>query len=121
VNKIFLYLSMAFCVLLLSAGCKTSHKTAVIQKTPEPEVVVVKGKTLGKVSHQFKAGGCSSVLIVDQQGENKPLTLIPMAPIPEKLDAEGTELYFDYHLLKRRNPDGCTTGIPAEISNISKK
>jgi hypothetical protein len=75
-------------------------------------------KTTGKVSHAYKKSGCSTVIVVDSQ---PCLILIPKAKLPKALDKDGMLISFNYRKLKMPNPKGCVKGIPAEISNASKK
>jgi len=79
---------------------------------------LTKGATLGKVSHKYKASGCSPVIIVPGDPE---MVIIPKDKLDGKFDKDGLEIYFDYHPLKMANPPGCTTGIPAEVTNVCKK
>ncbi len=73
----------------------------------------------GKVSHQFKAKGCASVIIIKQvEGD---IILIPKTPLPKALDKNNLEIKFDYRILRMPNPKGCEKGQPAEITNCSKK
>ena len=41
--------------------------------------------------------------------------------LADDMDKDGLNIYFDYQPLKMKNPEGCNVGIPAEITNISKK
>ena len=106
--------------LLISTSCKTKQNTtSKVNNIPQ---VISKNQTIGIVSHKFRATGCSTVIILTKRVNDKePATIIPVEKIPESFDIDGLEIYFDYHLLKMRNPDGCNEGIPAEIINISKK
>lgn len=76
-------------------------------------------KTIGKVSHQYRADGCSTVVIVIK-GETA-ITLIPIEKLPEAFDVDGLEISFTYHTLKIQQPKGCTKGIPASFKDIAKK
>jgi hypothetical protein len=83
--------------------------------------VVPAGTTLGKVSHQYRETGCSTVILVNSENQDKPLTLIPRDTLSPEFDIDGLEILFNYRTLKMPNPKGCTVGIPAEITDISKK
>ena len=118
-------------LLMFSASCKCKEKTPPTQQTQQTQQTQttkeikmqapVDNKTLGKVSFQNKATGCSAVIIVKTEDATKPLILIPKDALPTEFDKDGVEIYFDYRLLKMPNPKGCNEGIPAELTNISKK
>jgi len=112
-----IYISIIATVLALSQACKTKQQAGI---TPAGAAQTTEApKTMGKVSHQYRESGCATVIIV-QNGE-EPLTLIPKEPLPAVLDVDGMKITFDYRLLRMPNPKGCATGIPAEITNVSKK
>ena len=98
-------------VSLFSFGCATKHA----------EVIVPKGATLGKVSHQYRATGCATVVIVKQEDVSDPITLIPRDTLAPAFDMDGLEIWFNYRPLKMRNPAGCKVGMPAELTDITKK
>jgi hypothetical protein len=75
--------------------------------------------TIGKVSHQYKATGCETVVVVRLESDEL-LTLIPKDKLNE-FDVDGLEIKFNYRTLKMPTPAGCKVGIPAELKNISKK
>ncbi len=115
-------------LLMFAASCKCKEKTPPTQQTQQTQPIKevkmqapVDNKTLGKVSFQNKATGCSAVIIVKTEDASKPLILIPKDALPTEFDKDGIEIYFDYRLLKMPNPKGCNEGIPAELTNISKK
>lgn len=95
-------------------ACKTK-KNAVVSTS----VVATSGTIIGKVSHQYKAGGCATVIIVAQ--EEGELVLIPKDKLSKEFDVDGLEIRFNYHPLKMPQPAGCEKGIPAEITDVSKK
>jgi hypothetical protein len=49
------------------------------------------------------------------------VTLIPKDKLASEYDMDGLEITFNYHPLKMPNPAGCTVGMPAEITDLSKK
>jgi hypothetical protein len=49
------------------------------------------------------------------------LTLIPKDKLPSEMDVDGLEVKFNYRTLRMAQPEGCTTGQPAEITDLSKK
>ena len=101
-------------------SCKTK-KPSTQQNSQSTEQTPVKPKTLGKVSHQYRVTGCNTVVIVNAENNENPLVLIPKDTLAKEFDKDGLEIYFEYRLLKIKNPAGCSHGIPALISNISKK
>ncbi len=123
-KKIFLLLAI---IGVVSCSCKTKQKAAKNDTTTATATVtttnttstVTKGTTLGKVSHQYRATGCSTVIIVTDPVNTT--TLIPKDTLSSEFDVDGLEIYFNYRPLKMPNPKGCSVGIPALISNISKK
>lgn len=103
--------------LFIIPGCRTKEKT--MQQTMVN--IAPAGTTLGKVSHQYRESGCNTVIIVNLENQDKPLTLIPRDTLSAEFDVDGLEILFNYRKLKMPNPKGCSIGIPAEITDISKK
>jgi len=134
VFRLSLFSLLAICISIFSS-CKpkqkdiaSSAKSEQTTKTepainPVPGVVnepsAVTGKTIGKVSHEYRATGCSTVIVV--VGATKPLILIPKNKLSADIDVDGLEITFNYRTLKMPQPAGCTKGIPAELSDIAKK
>ena len=112
-------------IVLSIVACKTKRMTeATVAATPKVEMKeqdLEAPKTTGKVSHQYKATGCATVVIIKIEGEENPGILIPSTKLPDGLDVDGKEIMFDYRTLKMPNPPGCTVGIPAELTNIKSK
>lgn len=109
-------------VALVSACKSKKAATATTAATSTATAVSAStalGLTVGKVSHQYRAGGCATVIVFSKEGSE--MTLIPKDKLPTTLDVDGLEINFNYHLLKMPNPAGCTVGMPAEITDISKK
>jgi hypothetical protein len=99
-------------IFLSLFACKTSSNTSSTSAADA-------NKSIGKISHQYRATGCSTVVITKTvDGE---LTLIPNVKIESKFDKDGLEIYFNYHTLRMPQPAGCTAGIPAEITDIKLK
>ena len=112
---------MKFTLLLFSAltaglvSCKTkqpAETTTVNSSTMEQ----TSSQTIGKVSHQYSATGCPTVVIV-KKGEDV-ITLIPKDKLPAAIDVDGLEISFDYLPLRMPNPMGCSAGFPASLTNI---
>ena len=76
-------------------------------------------KHFGKVSHQYKTKGCSTVIIIKRTDGD--IILIPKTPLPKALDKNNLEIKFDYRVLRIPNPKGCEKGQPAEITNCSRR
>lgn len=115
--KQFFLLGAILCVV--NIACKTKHE---VSKSNTTEIATPKGASFGKVSHQYRAGGCATVVLVYENNNlNGKLVIIPMNPLPQGIDVDGLEIYFDYRTLKMPNPNGCSVGIPAELKNVSKK
>ncbi len=105
-------------VVLLSFLIFTSCKTQP-SKTDSTQIADA-SKTIGIVSHKYNVTGCATVIIVNQTNEEE-LVLIPSKPLEKNIDADGLEINFNYRMLKMPNPKGCNVGVPAEITNVSKK
>ncbi|HEY0029271.1 MAG TPA: hypothetical protein VGC65_00820 [Bacteroidia bacterium] len=78
------------------------------------------GAHAGKVSHKYRAGGCETVIVILAHDDIAEITLIPKDKLNKDIDVDGQTILFDYHPLKMPQPEGCTVGIPAEITNITK-
>jgi hypothetical protein len=107
-------------ITLLTSSCKPKKSTAVTS-TPSQTTPIAnqKPKTTGKVSHEFSATGCGTVVIVPNATGGDPMILIP-SPQLGAFDVEGQEISFHYHPLKMKNPAGCMKGFPAELTDITK-
>jgi hypothetical protein len=117
------YILISFLSACLFLSCKPK-KEATATAASDPTAAQVSpsatGTTMGTVSHKYKATGCSTVIIVKQE-EGDDLTLIPKDKLAKEYDMDGMTLMFNYHTLRMPQPEGCTVGIPAEFSDISKK
>ncbi len=112
-----LILSIAVSV---SVACKTKKATSESSSTEMKQTTEQSSpKTIGKVSHQYRATGCATVVII--KTADNTITLIPKDKLPDNLDVDGIEISFDYHLLKMHNPVGCNAGIPAALTNIKAR
>jgi hypothetical protein len=122
--KITIVLVLTITGLQVVSSCKPKQKVVdqkvAEQKPPiETNVQPVKAKTIGKVSHQYRATGCATVIVV-KRGEEE-LVLIPKDTLTNKLDVDGLEITFNYRTLKMPQPQGCMKGIPAALTDIEKK
>ena len=112
-------------ITVLMFSCKTKHQTPTTTQVQSETVDAWAGsttknpKTHGKVSHEYRATGCKTVLVVKTDDAANPLVLIPISPLPAEFDKDGVTLYFNYRLSRMKNPEGCTKGIPAEVTEIS--
>jgi hypothetical protein len=111
-NLFILVLFVAF-----GAACKSKKAADSSASTTTSEKAI--GNTMGTVSHKYKATGCNTVIIVKQ--EDGELTLIPKDKLDKEFDVDDKVIMFNYHTLKMPQPEGCSVGIPAEITDISKK
>jgi hypothetical protein len=112
--RLFLLISV-FCIFIIPA-CQVKHRSAKQVDVAE----IPSGKTLGIVSHKYRDTGCATVIIVKKDGQ-EDLTLIPKDTLQKEIDVDGLEIFFNYRLLKMKNPAGCNTGTPALLTDISKK
>ncbi len=111
------------CSIFFISSCRSPKdaavKTAPVISAPDPEQPSAAAKTVGKVSHHYSAGGCACVIIISDPA--KPSILIPKNKLPDNLDVDGLEISFNYHTLKMKQPAGCAQGIPADLTDITKK
>jgi hypothetical protein len=115
-SPLFLFATIA----LLTLSCKPKKATASTSvQTQTAAATNEKPKTTGKVSHEFAATGCGTVVIV-QNLSGEPMILIP-SPKLGAFDVEGQEISFHYRPLKMKNPAGCMKGFPAELTDITLK
>lgn len=117
-----LVLLLSICITV-STGCKSKKEagSAKAKTTSEQTQTPSTPKTIGKVSHQYRSTGCATVIIIKLEGQENPLTLIPKDKLSSEFDVDGMELSFNYHTLKMPQPAGCNVGIPAELTEITKK
>jgi hypothetical protein len=119
----------------VTTGCKTKKKAAVSSTqastpgNPDTAVAVqtnttassgVQGVHAGKVSHKYRASGCETVIVIQPVEGTEEITLIPKDKLNKDIDVDGQTITFDYQPLKIPQPAGCATGLPAEITNITK-
>ena len=108
-------------IFSIAIGCKSKKSTNAVPANTATEQTPKPAKTLGKVSHQFRATGCATVIVVTRTGQEEPLILIPKDSLPSELDVDGKEIYFNYRTLKIHQPQGCSKGIPAEVTGVERK
>jgi hypothetical protein len=116
------YIFFLLITSLAATSCKSKKETtasAASTSTPAAMTSRTDGNTTGKVSHQYRAGGCATVIVFNNEGTE--MTLIPKDKLPAEFDVNMMEIKFNYHTLKMANPAGCNVGIPAEITEITKK
>jgi NADPH-dependent curcumin reductase CurA len=109
---------MKWLILLIAVSFLTftSCKCCKSHKSKQTEVAAAAGAHTGTVSHQYRATGCKTVIIVD--GDER-VTIIPVEGLPESMDVDGTKISFDYTTLRMPQPEGCNTGLPASLTNVS--
>lgn len=112
------YIFLSTICLFFAVSCSSNKKTST--STAVKEDVPVNSKTTGKISHQYSATGCSTVVIVPSSVLDAPILLIPKDKLPADLDKDGLEISFNYRTLRMPNPPGCNVGIPAEIKDVTK-
>jgi hypothetical protein len=113
-------------LIVLDAGCrhtntgqdKNSVQVVPVDSSQQLNSIEKETKTKGKVSHRYAANGCAVVIDV-RTNTGEEMVLIPKTPLENKFDKEGLELYFNYHPVKMRQPAGCDSGMPAEITDIT--
>lgn len=96
----------------------TSNGSATMETGTTTTLATTEGAHVGKVSHKYRAGGCETVIIIPL--ETGDITLIPKDKLSKDVDVDGQKISFDYLPLKMPQPAGCTVGMPAEITNITK-
>ena len=98
----------------------TSTATSTNTNTSTSATGDNQGVNVGKVSHKYKSTGCETVVIIAAHDDVAEVTLIPKDKLSKDVDMDGQLIRFDYHPLKMAQPAGCTVGMPAEITNITK-
>lgn len=109
---IFIIITLTFAIL----ACRPKQQTTATVIAEKQ--VCEKPKATGKVSHQYQAMGCETVIIIEN--EENPIILIPKSKLNE-YDIDGLEICFSYRALRMPNPTGCMKGMPAEITEIVKR
>lgn len=112
-----IFILTVFISVSAGAGCKCKKESST---TVASSSAVAAGGTVGKVSHQYRSTGCETVIIIPAAGDAGEITLIPKDKLSTDMDVDGMMLSFDYHTLKMPQPAGCSVGMPAELTNISK-
>jgi hypothetical protein len=108
-------------IIITGLSCKTkpqSQTQSADVKTGSTKTVT---KTQGKVSHEYRSTGCNTVVIVKTTDAANPIVLIPITALPDKFDKDGLIIYFNYSLSRIKNPEGCSHGIPAVLTDVSLK
>jgi hypothetical protein len=100
-------------IILIVLSCKPKEQTVA---TTTNETPIVASKTLGKVSHQFHAKSCSTVIIVLK--DSKEMMLEPVSKLEKDIDIDGLTIKFNYRPSRKAQTQGCVNGMPAMISEI---
>lgn len=106
-----------FLILTVSLFAFSSCKCCKESKKCDKNVTVTQGSTTGTVSHKYRDSGCKTVILVSESEQ----VLIPVEGLPQDLDVDGKEITFDFTVLRMPQPEGCNTGQPAQLSNVSAK
>jgi outer membrane PBP1 activator LpoA protein len=121
-------LTVLLAVLVLAGySCKTKPKSQTQIQTQEKTADAKSGptkiavKTQGNVSHEYRATGCSTVVVVKTEDAANLLILIPITALAKEFDKDGLTIFFNYRLSRIKNPEGCSHGIPAILTDISLK
>jgi hypothetical protein len=125
-KKVFLSISL-ICVFVVACKVKATKENSAKEnnktletKTNEQQNAEIENKTLGKISHQYRVGGCASVIEVKLEGDEVQ-TLIPKDKLAKEIDVDGKEIYFNFLVLRMPQPQGCMVGQPAIITDIVEK
>jgi hypothetical protein len=117
-KKVFVVLAI---LAITGLSCKTKPQVQTQSADVKTGSTKTAIKTQGKVSHEYRATGCTTVVIMKTADAANPLVLIPITSIPDKFDKDGLTIYFNYSLSRIKNPEGCSHGIPAELTEVSIK
>lgn len=110
------FLIFAIIVFSIIVGCKTVHKTEIKNNSISTNSKFETSSS-GIVSLHYLKDGCGAVVKLRNNEEN--LTLIPTPALDSVFAKEGLVIFFNYRLLRMKNPDGCLVGLPAELTEIS--
>lgn len=102
---------------MLSVSCKSKKETSSTSQEKTQQTMI--GEYQGIVSHKYRKDGCATVVII--KGESEDITLIPINKLSADIDVDGMKILCNYTTLRMPQPDGCSVGLPAELTNISKK
>jgi len=116
-NKKVIFLILIGFICLCNS-CKSHQKSEVVNSI---NLDLADKRTIGYISHKYKADGCGSVIIISDLNYQPEVVIIPKDPLPKEIDKEGVKIKFNYRKLKMPNPNGCNIGGMAEISEISIK
>lgn len=106
---------LLFIMLAVGAvACKAKKSSAI-----SSGVTAVVATTMGKVSHEFRPQGCETVIRVAPTDGQEEIVLIPKDKLSKQFDVHGMQIMFNYVTLRMPQPRGCSTGMPAEITDIS--
>jgi hypothetical protein len=111
---------VGFIIISISFACACKSKQHMSASGASPQETSETPKTVGKVSHQFRSSGCSTVILVKNINEEDTLIFIPRLKL-DKFDVDGLEISFNYRRLRMPNPQGCEKGFVVELSEITKK
>lgn len=114
-------------LVLLAFSCKNGKGVATQKEAPkkaeEESVIDPKSKddandfSRGIVSLELKKNGCAA-LVKGFTPDGEELVLIPNKPLGN-LEKEGQKIKFHFRLLRMPQPEGCTKGVPAELTDLT--
>lgn len=104
-------------IMTISMFSFSSCKCCKERKNNDTTVSKIQGSTTGIVSHKFTQTGCKTVVLLSETNQ----VLIPVEGLPDSLDVDGKAITFDFNLLRMPQPEGCSTGQPAQLSNVAVK
>ncbi|MBN2727994.1 MAG: hypothetical protein JXR53_02115 [Bacteroidales bacterium] len=110
-----LIFSMILSVTLFSCKCREKQKD--INEIQDTEIItgVVQGEHIGVIHHNYEESTCT---VIEAVKGDEVFYLIPVNGLPEAMDIDGMLIRFNYHALKMPQPEGCTKGIPVELSDV---
>jgi hypothetical protein len=118
-------LFISACICFSVIACKSKKEAASATGSSQASAAAVTtaavtGANTGKVSHRYRTEGCATVVLIIVEDGSETI-LIPKDKLPKDLDQDGQWITFNYIPLKMPMPEGCTAGMPAELSDINKK
>lgn len=108
-----LIVSILLSVSTMSCKCKKNLHDDNEKIVEQP--AASNGEFVGVVRHNFEESTCTVIEALDG---DQVVYFIPVNGLPESMDIDGMQIRFNYHPLKMPQPEGCTKGIPVELSDV---